>query len=164
MSAGDDWRQTFRPDIPSPARMYKYSCAAKTTLVKWYRDSCTADGLRPYRNVILVFRKLGSALCVACLVRIWGLCPIFGAEFPDSGLTPLTGPPCLAWGFAGSGLALARAGACRDGAWLPVRHRGLAPGALAPGGRPQMVTSPGVPGGRASAQRVTTPRAGLAVR
>ena len=29
MSAGDDWRQTFRPDIPSPARMYNYFLGGK---------------------------------------------------------------------------------------------------------------------------------------
>lgn len=29
MSAGDDWRKTFRPDIPSPARMYNYFLGGK---------------------------------------------------------------------------------------------------------------------------------------
>jgi S-adenosyl methyltransferase len=29
MTAGDDWRQTFRPDIPSPARMYNYFLGGK---------------------------------------------------------------------------------------------------------------------------------------
>jgi SAM-dependent methyltransferase len=29
MSAGDDWRNTFRPDIPSPARMYNYFLGGK---------------------------------------------------------------------------------------------------------------------------------------
>jgi hypothetical protein len=29
MSAGDDWRRTFRPDIPSPARMYNYFLGGK---------------------------------------------------------------------------------------------------------------------------------------
>lgn len=29
MSAGDDWRETFRPDIPSPARMYNYFLGGK---------------------------------------------------------------------------------------------------------------------------------------
>ncbi|MGH3202832.1 MAG: SAM-dependent methyltransferase [Streptosporangiaceae bacterium] len=29
MSTGDDWRETFRPDIPSPARMYNYFLGGK---------------------------------------------------------------------------------------------------------------------------------------
>jgi S-adenosyl methyltransferase len=29
MSADDDWRLTFRPDIPSPARMYNYFLGGK---------------------------------------------------------------------------------------------------------------------------------------
>lgn len=29
MGAGDDWRKTFRPDIPSPARMYNYFLGGK---------------------------------------------------------------------------------------------------------------------------------------
>jgi S-adenosyl methyltransferase len=29
MSASDDWRETFRPDIPSPARMYNYFLGGK---------------------------------------------------------------------------------------------------------------------------------------
>jgi hypothetical protein len=29
MSTGDDWRKTFRPDIPSPARMYNYFLGGK---------------------------------------------------------------------------------------------------------------------------------------
>jgi len=29
MSSGDDWRETFRPDIPSPARMYNYFLGGK---------------------------------------------------------------------------------------------------------------------------------------
>jgi hypothetical protein len=29
VSAGDDWRKTFRPDIPSPARMYTYFLGGK---------------------------------------------------------------------------------------------------------------------------------------
>jgi S-adenosyl methyltransferase len=29
MSIGDDWRTTFRPDVPSPARMYNYFLGGK---------------------------------------------------------------------------------------------------------------------------------------
>jgi S-adenosyl methyltransferase len=29
MGAGEDWRKTFRPAIPSPARMYNYFLGGK---------------------------------------------------------------------------------------------------------------------------------------
>jgi hypothetical protein len=42
VSAGDDWRRTFRPDIPSPARMYRYSLGGKD-----HYEATSSCGRRP---------------------------------------------------------------------------------------------------------------------
>jgi hypothetical protein len=88
--------------------------AARTTLVKWFRDGRTVAAQRPYKQVTTVIRILSRSLCGNSIVPVWALCPIFLAGVPDSGLTPLAGTACLAWGFPVLCLAFGRAGlSCR---------------------------------------------------
>jgi hypothetical protein len=130
----------FDTSVPHIARVYDYWLVAKTTLVKWFRDSRTEAVLWPYRHFMMIFRKSYPTLYAACSVHIWGLCPVFERRFPDSSLTPLTGFCCLAWGFAGSGLALTRAGLARQGGWkngaLPASRSHDSADQVAYGARP----------------------------
>jgi hypothetical protein len=64
---------------------------------------------------------LSRSLCGSYIVPVWALCPFFLTVVPDSGLTPLAGAGCLAWGFPGVRLAFGQAGvSCQGaGAWWP---------------------------------------------
>jgi S-adenosyl methyltransferase len=73
-SASDDWRQTFRPDIPSPARMYNYFLGGKD---HYEADRKAAEQVIAAIPEVLVFARENRAflrravryLVVECGIR-----------------------------------------------------------------------------------------------
>src|ERR1019366_4191603 len=107
-------RRSWTLGTPTPLGCTTTGWAARTTLVKWFRDGRTVAVQLSYRHVTTVIRILGRSPCGSCIVPVWVLCPIFLTGVPDSGLTPLAGGACLAWSFPVLCLAFGRAGlSCR---------------------------------------------------
>jgi S-adenosyl methyltransferase len=87
MSAGDDWRQTFRPDIPSPARMYNYFLGGKD---HYEVDRKAADQVIAAIPEVLVFARENRAFlrrAVRYLVTQCGIRQIIdiGTGLPSEG-------------------------------------------------------------------------------
>lgn len=87
MSAGDDWRQTFRPDIPSPARMYNYFLGGKD---HYEADRKAADQVIAAIPEVLVFARENRAFlrrAVRYLVTQCGIRQIIdvGTGLPSEG-------------------------------------------------------------------------------
>jgi hypothetical protein len=87
MSAGDDWRRTFRPDIPSPARMYNYFLGGKD---HYEADRKAADQVIAAIPEVRVFARENRAFlrrAVRFLVRECGIRQIIdiGTGLPTEG-------------------------------------------------------------------------------
>ncbi len=87
MSAGDDWRRTFRPDIPSPARMYNYFLGGKD---HYEADRKAAEQVIATIPEVRVFARENRAFlrrAVRFLVRECGIRQIIdiGTGLPTEG-------------------------------------------------------------------------------
>jgi S-adenosyl methyltransferase len=87
MTAGDDWRQTFRPDIPSPARMYNYFLGGKD---HYEADRKAAEQVIAVIPEVLVFARENRAFLrrvVRYLVTECGIRQIIdiGTGLPSEG-------------------------------------------------------------------------------
>jgi S-adenosyl methyltransferase len=87
MTAGDDWRQTFRPDIPSPARMYNYFLGGKD---HYEADRKAAEQVIAAIPDVLVFARENRAFlrrAVRYLVTECGIRQIIdiGTGLPSEG-------------------------------------------------------------------------------
>ena len=87
MTAGDDWRQTFRPDIPSPARMYNYFLGGKD---HYEADRKAAEQVIATIPEVLVFARENRAFLrrvVRYLVTECGIRQIIdiGTGLPSEG-------------------------------------------------------------------------------
>ena len=87
MSADDDWRKTFRPDIPSPARMYNYFLGGKD---HYEVDRKAADQVIAAIPDVLVFARENRAFlrrAVRYLVTDCGIRQIIdiGTGLPSEG-------------------------------------------------------------------------------
>jgi len=58
VSAGDDWKTTFRPDIPSPARMYNYFLGGKDN---YPADRAAAEAVIAASPEVLLFARQNRA-------------------------------------------------------------------------------------------------------
>jgi hypothetical protein len=58
MSTGDDWRTTFRPDVPSPARMYNYFLGGKDN---YPADRAAAEQVIAASPGVLLFARENRA-------------------------------------------------------------------------------------------------------
>ena len=87
MSSGDDWRKTFRPDIPSPARMYNYFLGGKD---HYEADRKAAEQVIATIPDVLVFARENRAFlrrAVRYLVTECGIRQIIdiGTGLPSEG-------------------------------------------------------------------------------
>jgi hypothetical protein len=87
VSAGDDWRRTFRPDIPSPARMYNYFLGGKD---HYEADRKAAEQVIAAIPEVRVFARENRAFlrrAVRFLVRECGIRQIIdiGTGLPTEG-------------------------------------------------------------------------------
>jgi SAM-dependent methyltransferase len=98
MSAGDDWRKTFRPDIPSPARMYNYFLGGKD---HYEADRKAAEQVIAAIPDVLVFARENRAFlrrAVRYLVTECGIRQIIdiGTGLPSEGNVHEVAQECAA--------------------------------------------------------------------
>ena len=94
MSSGDDWRETFRPDIPSPARMYNYFLGGKD---HFEVDRKAAEQVIATIPDVLVFARENRAFlrrAVRYLVSECGIRQIIARPGPPGPAGPCHGGVC----------------------------------------------------------------------